>query len=265
MNIKKYEEVVNNFKEKINLLKDVDTKDNTSGIYIFYIENLISDNLIPIYVGQSKNIYNRKNKHRSEAKKLFDLSKEIYNRRITLSSGKYVYCKLVSTLKNNNKTLDDVKFKVLEYCDEKDLIEREKYWIEYFEATIYGFNQFEELVESNRISSEILFPSVNSKTDYDDIAVRGRELLLKFKEKIEKFDKSLLKYKYYSVNYSLLLGNYKNFYNLLENFSSKYYKEINVNIDDVLESTYYYLPIATDYFIKNKYIQKESLKIFEIE
>ena len=63
------------------------------------------DNLIPIYVGQSKNIYARKNNHKSHTKNLFNLPDEVYNDSIMLNSGKYLYCKLVSTLKNNGKDI----------------------------------------------------------------------------------------------------------------------------------------------------------------
>ena len=98
---------------------------------MLYIEGLTLDNLIPIYVGQSVNLYNRRTSHRGNTKKLFELSTEQYNKQIPLNAGKYLYCKLVSTLKNNNKTLEDIKFKVLEHCDKEKLDERENYWIDF--------------------------------------------------------------------------------------------------------------------------------------
>ncbi len=264
--MKKYNEVVKNYKDIINSLKEIDSKDKTSGIYILYIDNLILDDIIPIYVGQSVNLYNRRTSHRTNTKKLFELSKEQYNKTIPLNSGKYLYCKLVSTLKNNNKTLDDVKFKILEYCNKDELDDKESYWINYFETTIYGFNQFEEIIKSNKLTAEIVYAKDKTKIDYDDIAIRGTELLAKFKNKVEKFDKSLLKYKYYSINYSLLLGNYNSLFRVLERITTENFMEMEENIDDILVETEYYLKIILGLFIKNDYIKigPDMFKTFEI-
>lgn len=264
--MKKYNEAVKNYKDIINSLKEIDSKDKNCGIYILYIDNLILDDILPIYVGQSVNLYNRRTSHRTNTKKLFELTKEQYNKTIPLNSGKYLYCKLVSMLKNNNKTLDDVKFKVLEYCDKDKLDDKESYWINYFETTIYGFNQFEEIIKSNKLTAEIFYTKDKTKIHYDDIVIRGAELLTKFKSKVEKFDKTLLKYKYYSTNYSLLLGNYNSLIRVLEKITTENFMEMEENIDDILIETEDYLKIKLRLFLNNNYIKigPDMFKTFEI-
>ena len=263
--MREYNEVLKEFEEAKKKLKDVDTSDKTSGIYMLYIEGLTLDNLIPIYVGQSVNLYNRRTSHRGNTKKLFELSTEQYNKQIPLNAGKYLYCKLVSTLKNNNKTLEDIKFKVLEHCDKEKLDERENYWIDFFESTIYGFNQFEEIIQSNKLTAELVFAKENP--DYNKIAREGKVILQKFEEKLQKFDDSLIKYRYYLVNYTLLLGNYNALYKTLYKMSTDHFTEMDEDIDEVLEQTHINLQVTTTMFMQTKYLKwgADLFKEFEIK
>ncbi|WP_210367881.1 hypothetical protein, partial [Bacillus sp. REN3] len=43
-----------------------DTNYNTSGIYMIYIDNFTSDKMVPIYIGQSKDVQKRYKVHLSE-------------------------------------------------------------------------------------------------------------------------------------------------------------------------------------------------------
>lgn len=267
--MKDFKKVLNEFKKIKNELKDVDTSDKTSGIYMLYIDDLSLDNLIPVYIGQSVNLYNRRTSHRGKTKKLFMLSTEDYNKQIPLNAGKYLYCKLVSTLRNNNKTLEDVKFKVLEHCEKEKLNARENYWINYFEAPVYGFNQFEEIIMSNKITAELLF--AKETLDYNKIANEGITVLQSFEKKIQNFDDSLLKYRYYSVNYTLLLGNYNSLYKTLYKMSTEHFMEIDDNVSSklssVLEQTDINIKIATTMFMQTEYLKWGTtlFKEFEIK
>lgn len=226
---KKVKELYNT---KIDKLKDVGVDDKRSGIYLIYIKDIESKDYIPIYIGQSVNIYNRRTAHRMQIKKLFLEKKELYNMMISLNAGKYLYCKIVSTLRNNNKTMEDVKFKIIEYCDKDLLDSREQYWIKFYESTIYGFNQVQEIVDSNKVIAMIRKGNDNNK-NWNEIAIEGKNTLIKMENKLHKFNEDLKKYKYYQVNYTLLFGN---FWELNEcmNSISKHSMEIDNEIDDEL-------------------------------
>ncbi|MBR0427093.1 MAG: hypothetical protein IJK18_02675 [Clostridia bacterium] len=263
--MRSYSEVINDFEKIKNELRDVDTRDKTSGIYLMYIDGISLDYLIPIYVGQSVNLYNRRSSHRGNTKKLYILSKMEYNKQIPLNAGKYLYCKLVSTLKNNNKTLEDIKFKVLEHCEKEKLDEREKYWINFFESSIYGFNQFEEIIQSNKIMSELQY--AKETPNYNKIAREGRIALEKFEDKIRNFDESLLKYKYYSANYTLLLGNYNVLHKTLSKMIIDHSLEMNENIEDILKQIGIKLKDTITMFMGTEYLKwgNDLFKEFEIK
>ena len=76
----------------------------------------------------------------------------------------------------------------------------------------------------------------------------------------------MLKYKYYSINYSLLLGNYNSLFRVLERITTENFMEMEENIDDILVETEYYLKIILGLFIKNDYIKigPDMFKTFEI-
>jgi len=262
--MKEYNETLKEFEKMKEELKDIDTSDKTSGIYMLYIDGLTLDNLIPVYVGQSVNLYNRRTSHRGNTKKLFELNTEEYNKQIPLNAGKYLYCKLVSTLKNNNKTLEDIKFKVLEHCEKDKLDERENYWINFFESTIYGFNQFEEIIQSNKLMAELVY--TKGTPDYNRIAKDGKEILLKFEEKLKNFDENLMKYKYYSVNYTLLLGNYNALYKTLYKMTTDCFMEMTEDIDEILEKTHINLQVTTNMFMQTNYLKwgADLFKEFEV-
>lgn len=243
--MKSFEEVKELYNTQIIKLKDVDSKDKTSGIYLMYIEDINENDYIPLYIGQSVNIYTRKSGHKGKIKKFFLLEDDTYNKMIPLFSGSYLYCKIVSALKNNNKTMDNIKFKVLEYCDKKILDEREQYWISYYESTIYGFNQFQEIIDSNKIMASIRYNS-NENKDWNEIATNGKNTLLKFEDKLGHFDKNLSKYKYYQVNYTLLLGNFCSLYKEINTINTKNFMEL----DDVLNQELSNLLEELDYKIK---------------
>lgn len=255
--MKSFEEVKKLYNTQIIKLKDVDTKDKTSGIYLMYIEDIDKNDYIPLYIGKSANIYTRKSGHKTKIKKFFLLEDEIYNKRIPLFSGNYLYCKIVSTLKNNNKTMDNIKFKVLEYCDKTILDEKEQYWISYYESTIYGFNQFQEIIDSNNIMASLIYNSKENK-NWNEIATYGKNTLLKFEDKLDHFDKSLSKYKYYQVNYTLLLGNFYNLYQAMDTIDTKHFIELdddlNQELSDLLEELDYKIKLYLTVFKKKGFI-----------
>ena len=261
--MKSFEKIKKLYFEQINSLKDVDTKDKKSGIYLIYIDGINSNNYVPLYIGQSVNIYTRKTRHKGEIKKLFLLEKESYNKMIPFCSGKYLYCKIVSTLRNNNKTMDDIKFKILEYCDKELLNTIEQYWINYYESTIYGFNQFQEIIDSNQIIASIIYGDDDNK-NWNEIAINGKNTLLRFMDKLDDFNKNLKKYKYYQVNYSLLLGNFSRLNEMMYMVSTKHFMELDEDISQELDRLLEELDIKIKMYLflfikKGNILEKDEL------
>ena len=265
MKEKEFEIAKKDFNEIKNKLHEVNTDDKQSGIYMIYIDGIELENLLPIYVGQSVNIYSRKSRHKGEIKKLFIQETDEYNKNIIQHAGKYMYCKLVSTLRNNNKTMDDIKFKVLEYCEKDKLNEREQYWINYFECFLYGFNQFNEIFETNKLIAEIYYKE-QSKINYDEITKKGKKLINNFENQLRNLKKEYLIYRYYSFNISLLLGSYIDLYNILNKMSQDHFDEMNYHFDDILDETCTNINFFIAYLGKMGYIKepKDELKVLEI-
>lgn len=103
-------------------MKDIKNLPHEAGIY--QILNLKNNRC---YIGQSKNIYNRFNKHH-----IYDYKNEKslnYNDKIYQAFRKY--------------GLDNFKVNILEKCSIEDLDKREIYWINYFNSFHDGYNMTE--------------------------------------------------------------------------------------------------------------------------
>ena len=76
------------------------------------------------YIGQSTNINNRINKHKNRYKSKTDHSyKSILYQDLRLYG------------------IEKFKFEIIEECEEKQLDEREIYWIDYFDSFFNGYNE----------------------------------------------------------------------------------------------------------------------------
>lgn len=151
------------FKEKvikeIEQKKELDNTDTKSGIYAIYIENFnyklmkYEECIMPIYVGQSKNIYKRMLSHKNKLKEIFSYSINEFNKNLrTKKEGQYLYHKIRKCINDTNLTQENIKFKVLEYCEENKLLELEKYYIDLYKTESLGLNQLssiQKIVTSN--------------------------------------------------------------------------------------------------------------------
>lgn len=86
---------------------------------IYRIENLINHKS---YIGQAVDIYKRWTMHKWE-----------------LNSGKHHNIHLLRAWKKYGEY--NFEFSIIEECDEKNLNEREMYWVEYYDAFYNGYNQ----------------------------------------------------------------------------------------------------------------------------
>lgn len=124
--VKKWGDIYFNSKDFIQAIKkeyDIGCENHISGIYsITNLKNGL------VYIGQSKDIYRRWREHSNKSSSQYDIQFAI-----------------------NKYGKDYFRFKVIEKCDEKDLIERESYWINYYNSIENGYNKQFHSTDFNNI------------------------------------------------------------------------------------------------------------------
>lgn len=116
-----------------NNIEDLKIKRNlkqSSGIYAIYINTNDIKNIIPVYIGQAKDIFKRWKQQQTQIKKI-----------IEENSNTRIYKRIIYYLQLYNLKLKDLNFCVLEKCSEIELKKKEKFYINLFNSDIYGFNQ----------------------------------------------------------------------------------------------------------------------------
>lgn len=114
-------------------IKDTKNQRNleqSSGIYAIYINVEDLNEIIPIYIGQAKDIFKRWKQHQNQIEKI-----------IKENSSTRTYKKIVHYLNVHNLKIQNLNFCVLEKCNEINLNEREMFYINLYNSDIYGFNQ----------------------------------------------------------------------------------------------------------------------------
>lgn len=153
-----------NIKEKVKGIfssekyKEVNRLTNykLSGIYMIYID-CDKDNLImPIYIGQSKNIQKRYKDHLTQLLSLNRLSYECYkeyffSRKNSYYDGFFKTCKIFKYMIENDCDLTKFRMKILTECEVEKLDCYEDFHIEEFLASFLGFNQFESRLQANKL------------------------------------------------------------------------------------------------------------------
>lgn len=124
-----------------------ETKLNTSGIYMIYVDNFSNDKIVPIYIGQSKNIQTRYKQHLSEILALNRLSHEEYEKYFFSKSysfyeGKFKSCKIFKYMIENNCSIKDFRMVILEEVERPALDEKELQYFQKLLPSYFGFNQF---------------------------------------------------------------------------------------------------------------------------
>lgn len=131
--------------EEINEVSNVTSR----GIYLIYIDEFLSNTILPIYVGQTENFQKRYKEHIS---KLLTLNRIDYNTLkeqldtfsdiFSVFEGNYLYLKIFRYLIDNNLTLDNIHMVILKKCDSNDdLYTLELEYINKFSSSYFGFNQ----------------------------------------------------------------------------------------------------------------------------
>lgn len=232
-----FEKFKDNVIKEIEQKKELDAADKKSGIYAIYIENFdyklmeYEPLIIPIYIGQSKDMYARMLSHRKKLKEIFSYTINEFNNNLkTKKEGQYLYHKIRKCINDTNMDQQNIKFKVLEYCNNSDLLEREKYYIDLYRAEDFGFNQLSAI-------QKIVTSSVENASDKEII-----DLLNLISENIKQalIDKSN-NYGFSSFNASMLCYNTGVFLGRMERKERspktiiKYSEEVIIKFNEILE------------------------------
>jgi len=150
------------------------TKSNISGIYLIYIENFTSDEIVPIYVGQAKDIQKRYKQHLTEILALNRLSFEEYHRYFFSKSssfyeGKFKTCKIFKYMIENKCTLQDFRMIILEEVNEDLLDEKEQKYFQRLLPSFFGFNQFNSFLKQLKFRFSNSQPSKSEIDDYLEV------------------------------------------------------------------------------------------------
>ena len=234
-----YEKIKETFINEIKYKKDVDIKDKKSGIYVIYIEGFDTDlmqdglKIIPIYIGQSKNIYDRIVQHKENIRETFSLTKDVFNLRLSdKKERQYLYCKLRKCISDTRLDVENIKFKVLEYCEENELNKLERYYIDTYNAENLGFNQIQavqDIVVCEKSGYKNVSDTLKSITNACDKYINGEnEAMLGF----YYFNSHMLGYNAYAFLRKIEKNIEKDgeLKKLFEDCVSKW-KKLNENID----------------------------------
>jgi hypothetical protein len=172
------EDIFNNVKKIVkqliqeNIYREVtsETKLKISGIYMIYIDNFTSENIVPIYIGQAKDIQRRYKQHYSEILALNRLSYEEYykyffSRSNSFYDGKFKSCKMFKYMIENKCTLQDFHMIVLEDVKEENLDVKEQEYFQRLLPSFFGFNQLNSLLKQLKFR---IPDSDKSKSDIKD-------------------------------------------------------------------------------------------------
>ena len=155
-NVKKIDNIKYQVQQLIqyNLHREVtpETKHNISGIYMIYIDNFTSEKIVPIYIGQAKNIQKRYKQHFEEVLALNRLSYDEYNKYFfsktkSFYEGKFKGCKIFKYMIDNKGTLHDFRMIVLEEVEEEYLDKKEQDYFQRLLPSFFGFNQLNSFLK----------------------------------------------------------------------------------------------------------------------
>ena len=105
------------------------TKCNFSGIYMIFIDNFKDENIIPIYIGETKHFQQRYREHFAKLLKLNRMSYDEYCDYIRSKEAEhdYLYCKIFKYLVDNSLTLDNLHMIIIDKQENlQNLNEEEK-------------------------------------------------------------------------------------------------------------------------------------------
>lgn len=218
--------------ENINREVTPDTKHKISGVYMIYINDFTNDYIVPIYIGQAKDIQKRYSEHLKQILALNRLSYDEYEEYFFSNSrsyydGKFKACKIFKYMLENNCTLHDFHMIILEEIAIEHLEEKEQEYFQQLLPSFFGFNQLNSRTEypklgqlsSSKINKylSVLQEDIDGITSYysygftrfnfEHAFPKDHSFLLKEKNLLS--DDILLKYEEVKCNIEELLKRYK--------------------------------------------------------
>lgn len=142
------------------------TNYKNAGIYMIYIDNLNDDNIIPIYIGKSKDLQGRYKQHLSEIMALNRLECDFYNTLLdkTFYDGSLKACKIFKYMIDHECSLKDFHMIILENVNELDkLDQKEQEYFKLYHPAFFGFNQM-----NTRLAVDKLGRGYNPEAPYNE-------------------------------------------------------------------------------------------------
>lgn len=145
-----------------------------TGIYMLYVNNFEHEFILPIYIGQAKDVKRRFQDHMTEIMALNRLDKEDYEycMRSGLYHGSYKTPKIFKYMVDMECSLDDLHMILLEECEEAMLDQKEEEAVKRYDSEFFGFNQLLS-VERGRKSREYTESELQS-IKYDELQHMSR-------------------------------------------------------------------------------------------
>ena len=218
-----------------NLYREVTPETNlkVSGIYMIYIDNFSSEKIVPIYIGQAKNIQRRYKQHFEEIIALNRLSydeyhKYFFSRKTSFYDGKYKACKIFKYMLENNRTLQDFRMVVIEEVEVEYLNKKEQEYFQRLLPSFFGFNQLDSHLK--QLSFQLSKTQMNNSDINDFLKILLEDI---------KGIKYYYEYGFTRFNFEYALPTNINY--LLEkkeelnNDTLKKFDEVKFNLDELLK------------------------------
>ena len=200
--------------EEINEVSNITSR----GIYLIYIDKLLYNTILPIYIGQTDNFQKRYKEHISKLLVLnridYNTLKEQLNNFSDIRNvfeGNYGYLKIFKYLIDNNLTLDNFHMVILKKCDSNDDLDTlELEYINKFNSSYFGFNQL------NSVSLIEKYKSFNNS-----VADKNNEMIINAVEQDLRNYDQYKAFGFNQFNYWLLMRLINNKYNFSDLFQKK--------------------------------------------
>ena len=131
-----------------------------SGIYMIYIDCEDNDTILPIYIGQSKDIQKRYKDHLTELLTLNRLSYDTYksyffSKKQSFYEGSFKATKIFKFMVEQNCEINQFRMKILMECEIDLLDQYEEFYLQEFSSSYFGFNQLESFLQAKKLNWNI--------------------------------------------------------------------------------------------------------------
>lgn len=119
--------------DELSKIKKAKHSERQSGIYALYFPVDKIEETIPVYIGQSKDIYKRFKLHQNELLKVLSKPEKI-------NKDKLLYRKILKFMSYRQLTINDLNFVILTECNNNKFNKLQKKYIKAYNSAEVGFN-----------------------------------------------------------------------------------------------------------------------------